>query len=221
MPTFRTRSSEGTGASEAANPGGIKRTRVDVEAEVKRIRDEAKKLTEESFAVPASDNQGRASSVSCNVQPFIFREMEELLYSHRFPFRTRGDLVRWCVFWGMRRLEEYTPGKGIGLLKFAEMEVNKYRDETYINQFMAAGGMLDGIVELYLKEGTDAGKAKAYITVKDAYDRSMEIRQPYWRKKKREEIRKKYGHILQNPPKITRVSLDPEQWENEEEEEEG
>jgi hypothetical protein len=197
------------------NQGSRFKTASEQDDQVKRIKREAKQLTEESFIVPSQDREGRSYPVTFNVPPFLYREIEEILYSRKFPFSTRGDVLRWALFWGLARLEEYKPGK-MGFIVWAKIEKQKYQDELYLGAHRDCGDMLDKAMEMYLKDGTEVGKLRAYAVLKEAYDNAMKIKQPFWRKKRRQEIRDKYGKMLANPPKVTRVSLDPENWDDEE-----
>jgi hypothetical protein len=61
-------------------------------------------LSADFFTIPAVDEKGHSARGQFRLSPELDREADELVASRRFPFRTKGDMYRWCVFDGMRRL---------------------------------------------------------------------------------------------------------------------
>ena len=58
------------------------------------------------FIIPAKDHQGHTERGWFHMPPPVDRALEVVLREHHFPFRTKGDVIRWCVVTGLKMLEK-------------------------------------------------------------------------------------------------------------------
>ena len=64
------------------------------------------------FVVPAQDHNGHSVRVWCRVQPTVDHEIDKVVESKAFPFRVKGDFVRWCIWEGVKRIQKMKPVPG-------------------------------------------------------------------------------------------------------------
>ena len=60
--------------------------------------------------VPAANKYGHSASLSCKVLPEMAKEIQALVQSGRFPFRTNSDLMRHALDSTIRQLNDSEPG---------------------------------------------------------------------------------------------------------------
>src|SRR5678815_3573168 len=60
--------------------------------------------TAREYLIAAADSKGHSQRLYCRVPPMVGRLVQQVYESRRFPFRTMGDLVRWCVVNNCKRL---------------------------------------------------------------------------------------------------------------------
>lgn len=65
------------------------------------------------FVLPAQDLNGHSESVHTRIQPGWVRSLSSIVASRQFPFRTQGDVIRFCIYVGMRVLLELDPSQSI------------------------------------------------------------------------------------------------------------
>lgn len=179
------------------------------------IKEEGKrqrsKIKEEDFVVPSSDPRGRSSLLQFHCLPWIERELQEILLQRKFPFRTKADIIRWAVLWGLQRLDTFEPSPGF--LAWAEDQIQLLRDELYRAESSTYERTLDALVEYHLKEGTNVSMIHAALIVQEAYHRAKKIKQTVYKKKMLVHIRNTYPKLLAY--EFSRVvSLDPDTFDS-------
>src|SRR5437667_163491 len=63
------------------------------------------KYKPEDFIVPPNDSKGRGHRFSLSIHPAHNRELDIIVASRKFPFKTNADIMRWCLLRGLKILE--------------------------------------------------------------------------------------------------------------------
>jgi hypothetical protein len=145
------------------------------------------------FIIPGSDHQGHSERVYCRVQPQHARAMSKILAAHKFPFRTTGDLMRWCIVRGVRVLDKMRPMPGFIGAADAINEVLK--QQLYMQEFLAMFQTMTSVIQTHIANGAE-GEARKMLSVVLGHIRRMED-EPYWRKKAEDEVRLRFGHLME------------------------
>ena len=150
------------------------------------------KYPPESFIIPGQDNNGNSVRVWCRVIPLLERSMDILFASHKFPFKSKGDLMRWCIKMGVERLEEMEPALGSVTAQVDAM-LSVLRDEELHHSFLTLFNTMAGTVGMHI-QAQALGEARRVISdMRRMMDR---IDNDYWRGRYQKELEDKFGHLL-------------------------
>jgi hypothetical protein len=135
------------------------------------------KYAPEQFIVPGQDQNGNSMRVWCRVVPLLDRAMDVLFSSHKFPFKSKGDLMRWCIKVGVERLEDMEPCVGSVLAQVDAMLL-ALKDEQMQHSFISIfNTMAETIVMRSHIERMNDG---------------------YWRSRYLAEMETKFGHLMKS-----------------------
>jgi hypothetical protein len=111
--------------------------------------------------------------------------------SRKYPFRTVGDLDRWCIVTGTKRL---AAGAGINTVTaHADAMIAVFQDEEFQLQFMEFFTYMQRIVNNYTEAGA-AGEARRVVALTRAQIEAMP--DGYWKEKYRTELLRRYETLL-------------------------
>lgn len=144
------------------------------------------------FVIPASDHQGHSERVFCRVQPQIDRAMGMAVLSKKFPFRTNGDLMRWCIHRGLKVLDRLEPMKGFMGASDAITEI--LRHEAYQQELTSMFQKMESVMAVHIANGAHGEARKMLTTI---LQQIRAIDEPYWKKKCEEDVLKRFGHLLE------------------------
>lgn len=162
------------------------------------------------FIIPGSDHQGHSERLYFRVQPQHARAGSKILSAHKFPFRTMGDLMRWSYVRGLKVLDKLEPMPGFMGAADAINEVLK--QEMYMQEFKSMFNTMQGVVQSHLANGAK-GEARKLLSICLHHIRNID--EAYWKKKCEEELKGRFGHLLEGGD--GRVSLKIKGDEDEEE----
>lgn len=145
------------------------------------------------FIIPGQDAQGHSERVYCRVQPSVMRQLELVLGSKKFPFRTVGDIYRWSIWRALKTLDKMEPTKNTFMSR-AEAVTLILRQEQYMQEYMQMYAMMEKTVAAHISMGA-VGEARRTIALVKA--EFMKVEEPYWRKKLLEELGQRFGHLMQ------------------------
>ena len=129
------------------------------------------------------------------------RVVEQTIQSGKFPYRTKGDLLRHALSRHVKWLETLAPMKSVTAEVDAIMEI--MRDEEFYNDFVLVFDKLGERVSNHMSGGSD-GEARRLLLVTLKHIDSMP--EGHWKKKYQREVENKYGHILKSAPKAKLVT---------------
>ncbi len=146
----------------------------------------------EDFIIAARDGKGEGAKIWARCQVGHERQIGITVASRKFPFRTPGDLIRWCVHVGLKELLSLEPG-----IKSVMQQVDAINimiaDEEYNLDFQATIHSMQSVIQRHLAQGADA-EARRVVTQFRAM--IQEMPDGYWKKKYLTEINASYGHLL-------------------------
>ena len=144
------------------------------------------------FIIAASDHQGHSERIYCRVQPQHARALSKVLGSKKFPFRTIGDIQRWCVIRGLKVLNRLEPAPGFMGMADAINEV--LRQEMYMQEFNQMFSVMATVIQNHLNAGA-TGEARRLLSTVLKHIRN--IQEDYWKHKAEDEVRSRFGHLLE------------------------
>jgi hypothetical protein len=150
---------------------------------------------EAEFIVPAHDGNGDKSTLFCNVTPALNRLIDRLITTGRFPFRSKGDLVRWCIKTGVDRLAVAAPEVGdlatqVNVAIKILQRVQHHREQAAVIQSLVIE------VDVDLKNGDIDSARASVLEVRDAL---AKISSDRWRKRYLNEIDSRFANLLSLP----------------------
>jgi hypothetical protein len=154
----------------------------------------------DEFIVPAYDLDGRSVSLLLRVPPSINRALGEIVESRRFPFKAKGDAIRWCINHGIKTLEFTEPPSSI--LPVVSMSLLLIRTHLHMKMLADFFTKLDAVMiqlstHSYLHERSrKVIKAieELVLCMPSSHDRCLY----------HGELRRRWGHLLLNsePPQV-------------------
>lgn len=144
------------------------------------------------FIIPAHDTKGHSERLWFRCQPGHDRMADVIVGSKRFPFRTKGDLIRWCLHVGLAKLEALEGGPSVNHQVDAIMVV--VRDSMFQQEFQAMFESLQAAVNQHMVAGAD-GAARRLIAQVRAHIERMP-KDDDWRERYLKELSGKFGHML-------------------------
>lgn len=145
------------------------------------------------FCIPAQDHQGHSERVWCRVQPLHDRQIDIVLRSKNWPFRTKGDVVRWALVRGLKILEVMEPNVK-GFMQQADAINEMLRDEIYMQEFMGIFDTLQKVVGQHVAMGAQGEATRLVAQVKFKLDQIEG--EPHWKKKAQQQLAERFGHLL-------------------------
>lgn len=113
------------------------------------------------FLIPASDAKGHSERQWLRVQPGHDRMMDMLIASKKFPFRTKGDFMRWAVWTGFQVLEHMEPDLP-SVTRQVDVIIGMVRDDEFRKEFEDTFKSIGERIALHMSEGRE-GEAKSLI----------------------------------------------------------
>jgi hypothetical protein len=146
---------------------------------------------EQQYVIPATNTRGNSVRAQCRCSPELMRQLVDLVASRKFPFRTVGDLIRYCIAVQAKRLLGQAGLKST--IAQADMMAALNRDETYHEQFDDIFRVMRTHAERYIDRG-QVGQCRRFLWDQWALIKDMPT--GYWRARYEETFLKRYGGIL-------------------------
>jgi hypothetical protein len=166
------------------------------------IEDRPQKYDPADFIIPARDNKGESVRVWNRIQPGHERALSTILQSKKFPFKTQGDVMRWCLHVGLKRLEKMEAIPSVTQQVDAMMTM--LRDEEFQLEFQAFIQFSTHIINRHMSEGSH-GEARRLVA--QLKSRIEGMPDGYWRTKYLKAVDTSFGHLLN--AKSAKVHLIP------------
>lgn len=151
------------------------------------------------FRIPAKDSKGHDARCQFRTQPGHVNMAEAIVTSKQFPFRTRGDLYRWALDFGLKWLERQKPVPSVTAEVDAIMEV--MRTEEFRKELEQTINQLASQVTELLGKNSEGEARRLVLKIKRHVTRMPE---GYWRDRYIKELDDRFGYLLD---KVERASL--------------
>jgi len=119
------------------------------------------------------------------------RQVEQVVQSKQFPYRTKGDLFRHALHQHMRWLQTLEDVPSVSGQVDAILEI--MRDEEFSNDFMTVFEKLNTRISGHVSNGAD-GEARRLILMVQRH--IAEMPDGYWKSRYQKELKSKYGKLL-------------------------
>jgi len=153
-----------------------------------------RKRGEREFIVPGQDANGHSHRVQCRVMPAHYRALSIIYTSKKFPFRTLGDIVRWCIDRGIRELGTIAKTSEIESV-LAQVDVIReiLAEESHQQEFLATFDQMARTVSQHT--AADAvGEARRVVAL--IRNQIGKMPEGYWRTRYLDELTRRFGHLL-------------------------
>lgn len=157
-------------------------------------RNEYEKYDPADFIVPAQDTKGHSERVWCRLQPGHDRQLEVILGSRKFPFRSKGDIIRWAVVRGIKMLEQMEAMPSVTAQVDIILQVMK--DEEFQRDFGNVFESVSKNINAALASGP-RGINRARQIVAQFKMHIMKMPDGYWKEEYSDRFEREYGHLLE------------------------
>lgn len=123
------------------------------------------------------------------------RQVDVILRSKNWPFRTKGDVLRWCVVRGLRVLEAMEPTiTSKGFMQQADAIQDMLRDELYMQEYMSMFEKLQEVCSKHVAMNCQSEAVRLIAQVKHKID-SIEG-EPNWKRKCQVALQERFGYLM-------------------------
>jgi hypothetical protein len=150
----------------------------------------------EQFQIPATDARGHTTRAQCYIQPGHDRQIDEILGNRRFPFRTKGDLIRWCIVRGLERLLAMESDIPDSYMSQVDAMLDVLRDTEFQQSFDSTIQIMTTRITSLLGEGA---QNEARRVVSQMLHKVGQMKEGYWRDKWDAKVRGTWGYLLDGP----------------------
>lgn len=150
------------------------------------------KYKPEEFIIPGQDQNGNSVRLWCRVVPLLDRAIDVLFSSRKFPFKAKGDVMRWCIKVGAERLNEMEPIAGSVLAQVDAM-MSVLRDEEHNHAYLTVFNTMQATIGMHI-QAQALGEARRVIST--MHGMIMKMEDGYWRNRYIKELEAKFGHLL-------------------------
>lgn len=149
------------------------------------------KYAPEDFIVSPADARGISYRLTFRVMPDMEKGIDQIIASNRFPFTTRGEVIRWCLREGVRALNKMEPVSSV--TKRVDLVNAVLAEENAHAEFMHIFSTLQEAVDKYVADQAPKQASRVVAIAKHNFDMMPE---GHWRDRYLEELAKRFGQHL-------------------------
>jgi hypothetical protein len=144
------------------------------------------------FIFPSYDLDGRSVRICVRVSLSLNQAIEGVIESRKFPFEIRNDLVLWCLYEGLRKLESMEAC--VGVMPMLEITVMLARMDFDLKRFQEFFAKLDGAILRLCSSGYQTQSARRVVKAIEELVLCMpSSRDRNWFL---QELKRRWGHLL-------------------------
>jgi len=151
----------------------------------------AEKQSAEDFRIPATDTKGHSSRLWLRCIPSMARQVEQIVQSKRFPYRTKGDVLRHALHRHVNWLNRH--GKVNSITGQVDTILEIMRDDEANHDFRVVFDKLADRIAAYLRE-QERGEAMRLILAVQNHIANMP--DGFWKLKYASEVKRRYGELI-------------------------
>lgn len=153
----------------------------------------------DEFVVPAQDDRGHSTRETIRISNELERDIDVIVQSRKFPYKTRGDLLRHAVVRHLEWLHVLEPGFPKHLLTAHLSQMDLLREEEMRVTSQAVFKRLHDQVEAYLASGEPGEARRIAATIKA---RLAGVADSAWRRRFEARFLRQYAALLNGDPVI-------------------
>jgi hypothetical protein len=157
-----------------------------------KLVDSDSKISVEEFRVPASDSKGHTTRQYFSCTPDLSAQVDELFQSRKYPYRTKGDILRHALYRHMRLLSSMDPDLAEGW-DLVEMGLELMRGQETEREIQSIFASLDKTVRTHAANG-EVSEAIRWVT--RVYSTFLKQSEGYIRDRALAQIKQRYGQYL-------------------------
>lgn len=164
------------------------------------------KYNEEDFIIPAQDTKGHSERVFVRLQPGHIRDLNVIVNSKRYPFKTFGDIIRLStklIIDALQRLEPTLPLVN----NQVDVIIQLVRDEQFNQEFNDCFERIAAVMNKYQTYGNKEQATRLLFKIKVQMDM---MPYGYWKKKYLEELGNRYAEYFQGVDLLGALRTDEE-----------
>ena len=150
----------------------------------------------DNYRISASDNQGHSARHWFRTIPQMARQVEQVVAGKKFPYRTKGDLLRHALHRHIQWLVSQGAITSVTGQVDAILEI--MRDEEMNSDFIMVFDKMNERINGHLGAGA-TGEAVRLIRLVQDYVKVMP--EGHWRERYTREIEMKFGHLVSGQDK--------------------
>lgn len=143
------------------------------------------------YIVPGQDHKGHSVRVWCRVRPDVDHEIDAIVTSHNWPFRVKGDFIRWAIWEGVKNIQKQRPVPG-SMIVVAETIMETCRSTELWLKFKTSIEMADSTVRSFMDAGNEQEALKLLSRLRSEV---LKLEEAQWREQYLKEFDKRFGHI--------------------------
>ena len=155
------------------------------------------------FRITASDTNGHSARHWFRTIPQMARQIEQVIAGKKFPYRTKGDLLRHALHRHISWLA--TQDKVLSVSGQVDAIVELMRDEEMAADFTTVFDKLSERISSHLSSGAN-GEATRLVRMVQDHIKSMP--DGYWRDRYQRQMKERYGHLIDQQGKASLGSID-------------
>ncbi len=156
------------------------------------------------FHIPAADTKGHSVKKAFRISPQLEMQIEMLLASKKWGYRTEGELFRHALVRLLAELDKQQPDKNSLMPQIMGIiEVTRREEEQ--REFAE---VIDRIVKEVNSLITSGNKYKAEELMRTIIEKTGEIPDEYWRKRYKEELERRLAHVKRGGVRATLKLVD-------------
>lgn len=155
------------------------------------------------FRVPATDTKGHSCRQYFSCSPATERMVLEIVQSKKLPFKSKGDLFRWTLIYGLRYLKDECP-ETTTVWGQVEAILSIMVDDEFQRDFTFVFQKMDMNISTHIQSG-DMGEAVRLIkTVRQHIEKMPD---GFWKTKYLKQLEVQYGETLKNAKILAELKL--------------
>jgi hypothetical protein len=155
--------------------------------------------------IPGSDTKGHSVKKAFRITPQLEMQIEMVLNSKKFPYRTEAELLRHALVKLLKHLDKKESPKDSIMPQIMNI-INTVRREEENREFSDVIGKVVNEVSALIAAG-NGGRAKDLL--EKVLENVDQIQDVYWKEKYKNEIVSKVGHTFSSLGVRMRVGLKP------------
>ncbi len=165
----------------------------------RQLIDKNGNYTFEEFVIPAQDEKGHSIRENIRVSAEIERDIDVIIQGRKFPYKTRGDLMRHAVVRHLEWLHHLEPEYPKHLLSAYQAQMDVMREEEMRLNAHNVFKKLHDQVEAYLAAGEPGEARRVAATVRS---RLAGVADSAWKRRFESRFLRQYTALLDGEPVI-------------------